>query len=81
MCLLKVVDVVLQVVCTAQQGQGLEILAAFVMRNGALFLDVDVRTFLPSWFLSLGFGPIDCLASGTEQEVEKEANERVFDCF
>eukprot|EP00904_Undaria_pinnatifida_P012779 jgi/Undpi1/8631/HiC_scaffold_25.g11096.m1 len=31
------------VVCTAQQGQGLEILGAFVMRDGALFLDVDVH--------------------------------------
>ena len=32
----------LQIVCTAQQGQGLEILGAFVLRDGALFLDVDV---------------------------------------
>lgn len=34
---------VLQVVCTAEQGQGLEILGAFVLRSSALFLDVDVR--------------------------------------
>lgn len=31
-----------QVVCTAEQGQGLEILGAFVLRAGALYLDVDV---------------------------------------
>lgn len=31
------------VVCTAQQGQGLEILGGFVLRDGALFLDVDVH--------------------------------------
>lgn len=32
----------IQVVCTPEQGQGLEILAAFMLRGGALFLDVDV---------------------------------------
>lgn len=32
-----------QVVCTPEQGQGLEILAAFMLRGGALFLDVDVN--------------------------------------
>lgn len=31
-----------QVVCTAEQGKGLEILGAFVLRAGALYLDVDV---------------------------------------
>lgn len=31
-----------QVVCPAAQGGGLEILGAFVLRGGALFLDVDV---------------------------------------
>ncbi|CAN0424978.1 unnamed protein product, partial [Laminaria digitata] len=36
-------DTLRQIVCTAQQGQGLEILGAFVLRDGALFLDVDVH--------------------------------------
>ena len=41
----------LQVVCTAQQGQGLEILGGFVLRDGALFLDVDVGSHWMCFFL------------------------------
>lgn len=39
-----------QVVLTADRGQGLEVLAAFVLRPGGLFLDIDVS---PSQTLSL----------------------------
>lgn len=44
-----------QVVLTADRGQGLEVLAAFVLRPDGLFLDMDVS---PSPIVSL-FLPVE----------------------
>lgn len=38
-----------QLVLSADRGQGLEVLAAFALRSGALFLDIDVRGRLSCW--------------------------------